>query len=330
MAGSSFGRVASTPSGKKTSFNNTKRSATKRNSSILSFFKKTDGPPKSDQPRITQFGVRVVQSESQSKSKNGPLKGDNQSSGGLFLEDRKRGQPKVADDNNGDKVEDDDTEWFPRERSKTPDDAIWGNPDSPIEAGKDPRPDNEERFNENGGPVKRRKIDSSGVGGGANSGTRRRQGPFIDESDSEEEGIAALRDFDVNVSPPVVQPETKDNAEESTDNTPVTAKERSSAVERPSLVREATSNVGDDRDDAVADDSDGIEDELEGEDFLEGPWMEEENTAGLDEDDKIMGWADDSMGESQEPTSESPTCPVCEAGLGGMSASVSNWPSIGE
>ncbi|KAL1964851.1 hypothetical protein VTN77DRAFT_6353 [Rasamsonia byssochlamydoides] len=318
MAGSSFTRTASTPASKKTSFSSTKRSsATKRNSSILNFFKKTDGPPKSTQPRITEFGIKVVPSDNGSKNgcqsnKNGALRGDDQGSGGLFLEDKKGQRVGIADNN---VKRGDDVEWFPRERSKTPDD-IWGNPDSPLKAEDAGEPEDEKRFNENEGSVKRRKVESPTPLGGANSKAQKRQGPFIDESDSEGEDLSAFRELDVHLSHHAAQLEMKGSAEVSTDSTSVIANERSTAVEPPSLVRAATSNAGDDCDDAVADDLDDIEDEFEGEDFLEGPWMEEEgNVPGLDEDDK------DAVGECREQSPEVPTCPICQANLGGLSDS---------
>lgn len=343
MAGASFTRVASTPASKKSSpFNNgiTKRSTgPKRNASILNFFKKTDGPPKSTQPRITQFGIKIVPAESGSSTKNNNNGGNSngrtwrgqKSPGLLFFEDENSSRPRptgIADRN--DKEEEDGMEWFLRERSKTPDDDLWSNPNSPLKA-EDAKVNNdndeEERFNENDGSVKRRKIESPTPSSGASSVVRRRQGPFIDESDSENEDVAALREFDAKYSPPAALQEKKNSADVAADSASVTAKERNAAVDPP-LVRAATRNAGNDPDEAVTDEFENAEDELQGEDFLEGSLVDEGKVAGLEEDE-VVDLTGEAVDEYRERSPEVPTCPICQASLGGMTDSVSNYSSIG-
>jgi DNA cross-link repair 1A protein len=123
-----------------------------------------------------------------------------------------------------------------------------------------------ERFNENAGSIKKRKVDPP-----VSKKEKEHRGPFIDESDSEDDIPYA----DITKNP--AQPELRVD---------------------PPLVRAATSNY---ESSAVADDFDDIEDELEGEEFMER-WMEEANVFDAEVD--------------------RPSCPICQTSLEGQSDSV--------
>lgn len=181
-----------------------KRNAVKRNSSILNFFKKSDTPvgvPKSDQHRITDF---VVKNTGGREQRNQGAKSTKDNNGSLFFEDN-----HIVEKNNIDNG----PEGQLRMRSESPE-SPWHF--SELENSGTDR--NDERYNEIvNSAQKRRKIDyargdrrsgspksvfpvteltpdtssnsqpakrSSSVSG------RRRVGPFMDESDSEdEEGV---------------------------------------------------------------------------------------------------------------------------------------------
>lgn len=150
----------------------------KRNTSILNFFQKTDGPPTptSRQPRITQFTTKIERSTTVSFGKK--VTGGNET---LFLEDV-RSNPKPGGENTT-------AEEPERARSRTPD-YFWGNGDSDslFDTG-------EKRFNESDSAVKRRKVDVEVTGENGNGSDLnapkppkpQRSGPFIDESDSEDD-----------------------------------------------------------------------------------------------------------------------------------------------
>jgi DNA cross-link repair 1A protein len=318
MAGgaASIAKSQTTPAPKKApwSSNNKRSSSTKKNTSILSFFKKTDAP-QPNQPRITQFGVKISRTESDSgsgdnSSRKASVSQDNQPSGGLFLEDDKRSSQRLVDIRDGHR---NSAKQVKTERTKTPDYDTWDN-------WHDLRDEDEGKFNENGGSNKRRKVESPPPPPERkNSDPRQRKGPFIDESDSENEDSAEYNYFDT-VSASAQAPE------EAAGESPNISSATPTAVEPPSLVRAATSKAEEDSDDAVADDFDDIEDELEGEDFMERPWMEEEAQAfGILEDDAIIDTADDTR-----KTSEVSTCPICQTSLAGLSDSVSyrSKPSV--
>ncbi|KAJ5427496.1 DNA repair metallo-beta-lactamase [Penicillium cf. griseofulvum] len=192
MAGS-YAKKGATPS---KGSSGTKQSSIKRNSSILSFFQKTDTPPgaTSRQARITQFGTATSRSPSGGRGTSAFQRGNNSRndvSGGLFLEDKK-GLAKIQQ-----------AVTSERERSLTPD--FWDDDEE------GPKVDNK-RYNESDSAVKRRKVDSPGTPVDetqqsphtelkstkapipAPIKTQKRSGPFIDESDSEDD-MEAYREF---------------------------------------------------------------------------------------------------------------------------------------
>ncbi|EFR02282.1 hypothetical protein MGYG_09076 [Nannizzia gypsea CBS 118893] len=177
--------------------------APKRNGSILNFFKKSDTPPKSTQPRITEFGVR-----SRGNGRGHPRPGlTDDSSGGLFFEDETPSNSNAEPQTNGiscsdEKHEAADTPWHSLSNS----------------AGNNYQED--DRYNESPASVKRRRtsdgasavelnasecavsvtiLDDAGepVSGRAaqrlecqNSSptpATTRHGPFVDDSDSDDD-----------------------------------------------------------------------------------------------------------------------------------------------
>ena len=256
MAGTTLKRSTTTPTPKKTSSAQTIRgsSAVKKNhnASILSFFKKADGPPQSQskQLRLTQFGVTASRSNA---GKNNSMKREESAGDDLFIEDKNRGYKNLVD------IKDD---------AKTQPTNV---PIPSITSTEEPKPEDSEsdRFNESTGSNKKRKLDSPIV-----------KGPFIDESDSEDEDE---------------YPYSNNNQPEQTEN---------DDDRPPSLVRAATSNF-----ETVADDFDDIEDDIEGNEFLESAWMQSESEAfGLD----------------NGAIEDGPSCPICQASLAGQSDAVSS------
>lgn len=262
MAGTTVKRSTTTPAPKKTAQPVRGSSAVKKNNnaSILSFFKKADGPPQSQsrQPRLTQFGVTVSRS-GVSNGNDNVLRKEDSVEDALFVEDKNRRYKNLVD------IRDD---------VKTKTTSVLAPSAVPIE---DPKSEEIEsdRFNESTGSNKKRKLESPVV-----------KGPFIDESDSEDDD-----DYSFSDTKPIEQSEN--------DNGP------------PPLVRAATSNF---ETSAVADDFDDIEDDIEGDDFLERAWIQDERAAfGLDNDA-----IDDGL-----------VCPICQASLVGQSAAVSSAHLVG-
>ncbi|KAF4220655.1 hypothetical protein CNMCM8980_001610 [Aspergillus fumigatiaffinis] len=246
MAGTQA-RKGSTPS--KTPAGSKQKTQVKRNASLLNFFQKADGPPQatSRQPRITQFATKVERS---SGSGNSPIslcrQGSSQASntaGSLFLEDKNGSKPLKTGTGIPDSRD---------SRSRTPDD-IWGDEDGK----EDVLESEDERYNENGNSVKRRKVDSSSA---IDQGdvprpckppkVRQVSGPFIDESDSEDDlgdDLGAFKEIDQG-KPSFKRTVTGNEEKSPTSSVDVNPalKEQPSAVAAPSLVREATSYGGDD------------------------------------------------------------------------------------
>lgn len=242
MAGTTVKRSTTTPTAKKTSSVPTARgsSAVKKNNnaSILSFFKKADGPPQSQsrQPRLTQFGVTISTKPDVSNGNNNVLKREESVGGDLFVEDKNRQFKNLVDIKDDGKTVTTNSVPAPAPAPST----------VPTDEPKSEETESD-RFNESTGSNKKRKLDSPVV-----------KGPFIDESDSEDDDEYCY-------------PDTKPIEQSENENGP------------PSLVRAATSNF---ETSAVADDfDDDIEDDIEGDEFLERAWMQDEMAAfGLDND----------------------------------------------
>lgn len=303
MAGS-YAKKGSTPSKGPSS---AKSSSAKRNHSILNFFQKTDTPPgaTSNQARITQF---VTSSRSPSSGRGTPLLAHGNSSksdatGELFLEDKK-----------GIKIEQAalTIQAGDRPRSRTPEN-IWDEGDDFLE------PD-DPRLNENGASVKRQKVDLSNASteqdqsnSGSNSAKPARakeasNGPFIDESDSEEDMEAYYRESDES-SPELSK--IHDGQSPSVKDDPA----RDPPVAPPPLVREDTSYA---EDDEFANFDDLEEEEPVGEEFRERPWEVEEPDLRFDDDD-----VDDLNGTDITTTDSSVNaCPICRKALTRLSETV--------
>lgn len=307
----------STPS---RSFSKSKpHSATKRNASLLSFFQKADGPPKatSRQPRITQFATPSGGSNGsrgKSASSSPGLRrsatsgsGTDNGAGGLFLEDR-NGKPAQ-------RVE------RARSRSRTPDD-IWGE-------GLDGTEDDRQNEDAPSSSVKRRRVEATEESEGADekkdgvapcpapAKSRPTSGPFIDESDSEDD-LDAFRDLGDDSLPAVDLNDTPSCADEPVTTIDATDSERPPV---PPLVREATSHVADDEDTNF---DELEEDELE-EDRLQ--FREEEFLEPLDDDVKETVMEPDGLedgclvGEGDLEETET-VCPVCQTRLIALNESV--------
>ena len=311
MPPSSNNRRISTPS-KLSAGAKSQSHSVKRNNTLLNFFQKADGPPKSTtkQARITQFttqgerpGSRVTAPRPRLLKREGSSNASGGGDEGLFLEDKKSRDARLSQ------------EQIERERSRSPD--IWGsrsgdeeNEDAgaarSLEEGMEEGTD---RYNERENAVKRRKIDLEAPH--ARSAERKVSskaqisGPFIDESDSENEGLEAFRDYadgEADVSPDKYVKESEAHSDEDQ-----TARKRDLAADISPLVREATSHMQEDEcpdfDDIEAG---GLEDE--GLDF-ECEAAVGEETFGFD--------ANDTTADTIH-ADEKPTCPVCQGSLEGF------------
>lgn len=259
MAGGFAKKGTTTPSkpvfGARQSQQKTNSSSAKQNKSILNFFQKTDGPPPvtSRQPRITQFtgGNGSRGGRGRGGGSSASLRRDNTSSGlgstteGLFLEDHRGGKT----DTNGSRESE-------RARSRTPDD-IWGEDE---EEGIEKDVGEGDRYNETGSAVKKRKVASvfeenddkkeedekpGNHEQRAPAKPSKTSGPFIDESDSEEEDLDAFREVEEIPTSETLNAEGKKGTKDSPNSDPE-ASRRASPNDIPPLVREATSHIGDD------------------------------------------------------------------------------------
>jgi DNA cross-link repair 1A protein len=200
-------------------------------------------------------------------------------------------------------------------RSRTPDD-IWGDDDGTEDVA---QPDGG-RYNENGNSVKRRKVESSPAKATKATKARQVSGPFIDESDSEDD-LGTFKEVVQEIAS--FERTTTGNEEEKGPTTSLNVnsalREQPSAVAPPSLVREATSHAGDDE----FANFDDIEDEnFLDEDILE-PFYEDEDAG--EKADFLGSTVDDSLGIndiSECSGGDGPACPICEKDLSGLSEGV--------
>lgn len=306
MAGS-YAKKGVTPS---KGSSGTRQSSIKRNSSILSFFQKTETPPgaTSRQARITQFATATSRSPSSGRGTQAFQRGNssrNDPAGGLFLEDKK-GLAKIERA----------TVTSERERSLTPD--FWGDDDESL------KPD-AKRYNESDTAVKRQKVESPGSSVNETqqpdtesktekaptpppAKTQKRSGPFIDESDSEDD-MEAYRELHETT------PAIRDMPNGTLQMDKIVATERTSESTPPPLVRAATSNA--DNDENANFDDIEEEDELIGEEFRNRPWGGEEQEEQIDlEIDSDKDLNDCSGVEDVE--GEVSTCPICQIVLKGF------------
>jgi hypothetical protein len=178
----------------------------------------------------------------------------------------------------------------------------------------------EERFNETGSAVKRQKVESLGAKGDTEgkreaAKAKKVSGPFIDESDSEDEGLDAFKDpgygeGHIMSNPTITETDSKETANRSPSSEEETARKRAFAADVPPLVREATSHMQDDD----YPDFDEIDGDEEGGllDIADEEAMRKHEAFGLDTSADI----DDS-------TDDTPACPVCQGSLKGFDEGVS-------
>lgn len=309
MAGSYANKTA-TPSKK---LPGTKQSSIKRNSSILSFFQKTDTPPgaTSRQARITQFATPSSRSPSsgrgtlEAKRRNELIK---DTSGGLFLEDKK-GLANI------------ERAAVPSEQERSPTPDIWGDDEESPEA-------DDQRYNESDSAVKRRKVESPSTSADEAQQTeaepattkapappkiQKRSGPFIDESDSEDD-MEAYREIEENN---VLITDVTNNEPSPIDK--MVSTERPSESAPPPLVRAATNDANNDEH-ANFDDLEE-EDELIGEESRNWPWEGEEETLEVDLELDAQKDLKECSG-AEDIDREVTTCPICDTALKGFNETV--------
>ena len=230
-------------------------------------------------------------------------------SGGLFLEDKK-GLAKI------------ERAAVPSEQQRSPTPDIWGDDEE------FPKSD-EQRYNESDSAIKRQKVDSPSTSvdeaqateaeptttkAPSPSKVQKRSGPFIDESDSEDD-MEAYREIEENTL--LITDVT--NNEPSPINTIVSTERPSESTPSPS-VRAATNNANNDEC-ANFDDLEEEEDELIGEELRNRPWGGEEQTQEPDLEVDPEKDLNECSG-AEEIDREVTTCPICDTALKGFNETV--------
>ena len=274
----------------------------KGNNSILNFFKKAEGP-----------GI--------SKGGGNGLKREETVGDSLFLEDDKEdgGLEGVLQ-----------TPTPPRENGVDVE-SIMG---KGSEDG-----NNDFRYNELGGAVKRRRMEDSDIStvdsaastySQSKNGKESRSGPFVEDSESEDETVKQMISAMQKSTGPsrkssdVAACHKKSLEKEQQDYPGEPNEEENPTV--PTLKREATSIVGGDGFDGI---EDFIDDEFpaDGEEYMERRWMEEEAAleAGLDgeeyADEEQPSIKDETIeveSNEQARSEESGFCPICSASFKGV------------
>lgn len=308
---------AATPAKKQ---NGSKQSSTKKNTSILSFFQKTDSPPvaSSRQPRITQFGIPSTRSPSSGRGTSTPRRiasSIDDANEELFLKDKKgMAQAQNQDEKQG----------SGKARSPTPD--IWGDDEEFIKQ-------SDKQNNENGSAAKRRKLDTQSnpadkeqnpyVGPKtikrlAPTKSRNQTGPFIDESDCEDdmEMFSEIQETSPTTSRPV-------NGEPLPVNNIADAKHLPEPT-TPPLVRATTCNV--DHEEYTNFDDPEDEDELIAEEFRNRVWEAEEQYQHIDLD--IRSEKDSEERVEEAIKDEINTCPICQTVMENYNQAVSTHSSL--
>lgn len=195
------------------------------------------------------------------------------------------------------------------------------------------------RFNEDMGPIKRRRLEGSPARSissphiKAEAGPKK--GPFIEDSDSDEDMVEKISRSNL----PKAQDQGYQLSTIPTSDTGLGERPRDLSSDKsplvPTLQREDTSTI-------ERDDFEGIEDFIddefpeEGEEFLERQWMEEQREfeMGLEEEDLRLNVGEngivmeDSKGDLQD--SEAASCPICSGSFAGLTDQVcSEYPWYG-
>ncbi|THX68080.1 DRMBL-domain-containing protein [Aureobasidium pullulans] len=170
----------------------------------------------------------------------------------------------------------------------------------------------ESRFNEEDGPIKRRKLSPIEVVEEANPTSpvptpvaepkavpivKTTSGPFMEESDSEEEDDDTKPSI-APIAPAIIKAEAK---------------------QPPSLIHQPTSaSVAEEDNFGDFEGTDDFEDDVfdEGEEYVERLWMEQEQI-------KLENGDDDSFqdDEIKTPEADAPSCPICSVNLAGVAES---------
>ena len=189
------------------------------------------------------------------------------------------------------------------------------------------------RYNENAIPNKRRRIQDIESESSPNARAKALpQGPFVDDSDSDDEPLGASVK---SITEPVYE---HHSATETTAIAPsfntLSPDEDSKAMPVPSLKQESTSI--EERDDFDGLD-DFIDDEFpeEGEEFMERRWMEEQAELEIpfEEDEEVNGDTPEEAkqqdiqgpGDLSAQDSGSTCCPICGGSTENMAEQVSQW-----
>lgn len=322
----------------------------KRNTSILNFFKKSDGPvtcPRT-QSRITEFGSSSPSNSQGSGQQNGQQTGQQNGisrrvvkddGGSLFVEDTTlTGTPSLR---SGTPPE--------RQRSKTPDD-FW---ESPSRSGFGNVRD-EDRYNENDGyGVKKRKVSHGGeettLGGNLSTPIeqtkplngqkvsrkgQKRHGPFIDESDSEDDIEIIGRD---GLPAAVGNTGIPKDSTATVETSSTTNKESSAAIsdtveleEKGGTSIEKLNGVDSEGGDLTLEpgaDSRGESDTTKNE-ILENEVGDEAIQFPADDVDAYDFGRFDMDSCADIPDEETPVCPVCQASLGNITDMVNISPIL--
>lgn len=213
----------------------------------------------------------------------------------------------------------------------------------------------EDRYNENGGSVKRRKLSGTDediqaaseetpvgaqrapvtIPGGCTppppdaAKPAKLAGPFVEESDSEnDEDVPQVPVKASRKKTPPAVPEDPDMQAEEPEQEPEVKKETKPDTPddntdmRPTLSRAGTS-YGDIADFADYEASGDFEDDIydEGEEFVERRWMEEQARLEAEDGGDVIDEEGQAIKLEEMPTTDAdaPTCPICSIGLGGVS-----------
>lgn len=279
----------------------------------MNFFQKTDTPQgaNSNQARITQFATPSTRSLSSVRGTpkfrgNVYTRDKKDTSEGLFLEDRKG----LA------KIEQAALAETKGVRSPSPD--IWGGDEDFLK-------DDDQKFNESESSTKRRKVDSpSPENAQVQSNTtkspppkkiQQRSGPFIDESDSEED-MEAYRDLQETTTAATIAL----NSEVLPKDSPETYEAHKPHPSPPPSVRAATNNASDDESRNFDDlDDDELIGKM-GQEFRERPWETEEQEHQSEFEADMIDY-NDYLG-LEETENEVSMCPICQTALKDLNETV--------
>lgn len=175
------------------------------------------------------------------------------------------------------------------------------------------------RFNESGEPMKRRKTSpETQTSKALHSSQPRPVGPFLEDSDSEDDVLGNEPSRDDAVEAAMVEAEDDVSApNERVEETITQDVDEDNVAIRPPLIKEETSFAPDMNDVQDFDDAGDFDEDLfeGGDEYLERKYMEEQ--AQLEAEDNEQD--DDPMNEEVMTPHQRPACPICNANLDGVS-----------